>query len=95
MTNNYKNRALIWLMWLVPIAMTGWWSVIVWTVIQIILCYRYEQKEIERQVPLRERKDVIEMNKPENLTEQDKRILAYMGHGAIKVKEGEYIYDRK
>ena len=45
-----KNRFLVWLMWLIPIAMTGWWSVLIWTFVQIVLCDREEQRMIkERQ----------------------------------------------
>lgn len=95
MKNNCKNRFLVWLMFLVPIAITGWWSAIVWTVIQIVLYYREEDKEKKISIPLKERPEIVEMNKPENLTEKDKRILSRMGSGWIKVREGEYMYDRE
>lgn len=39
-------------MWLLPIACTGWFSVFVWTIIQIVLLFRDEKcmQEVERKV---------------------------------------------
>ena len=89
-----KNRFLVWLMYLIPIALTGGFSIIVWTVVQIFLC----NKEIEKRKmcgkPLKEREEVIEMNKKENLTEKDLEIMKKTG-AAIKLKEGVYLYDWK
>ena len=42
-----QNRFLVWIMWLAPIAMTGWWSVFVWTAIQIVLCDKQEKRRVE------------------------------------------------
>ena len=89
-----NNRFLVWLMWLVPIAMTGWWSVYVWTIVQIIIYVSQTEKQKEFKKPVRERRNVVELNKQENLTERDKQILD--GNSKlIKVGKGVYYYERK
>lgn len=89
-----KNRFLVWLMYLIPIALTGGFSIIVWTVVQIFLCNKEIEKRKMCSKPLKERKEVIEMNKKENLTEKDLEIMKKTG-ATIKLKEGVYLYDWK
>ena len=88
-----KERFTVWLMFLIPIAFTGWWSVIVWTMVQIALCNNQCEKRNERKVSLKEKPEIIEMNKEENLTEEDKLFMKETG-ATIKLKEGVYGYDR-
>lgn len=94
MKNIYKNRFLVWLMFLVPIAFTGWWSVIIWTMIQIVLCADQIEKQTEFQKPVRERKDIKEMNNPKNLTEKEKEILKNNPRW-VKVAEGVFMIENK
>lgn len=89
-----RNRFLVWLMFLVPITFTGWWSAIVWTVVQLVLCCNQMEERKEKSVPLKERPSIAEMNKPENLTEEDLEFMKRTG-ATIKLGEGVYIYDRK
>ena len=89
-----KNRFLIWLMWLIPIACTGWFSVWLWTFAQIFL-YKKEQNECQRlQKPIKEREEFIEMNKKENLSEHDQHVLA-ANKKLIKVGDGVFLYEDK
>lgn len=89
-----KNRFLVWLMWLIPIACTGWVGVVTWTVIQICLANDEEKHCKELKIPVKERDDVKEMNKEENLTEHDKFVMENT-KGLIKIDEGVYYYERK
>ena len=61
------NRFLVWLMWLVPIAMTGWWSVFIWTAVQIVLCDKEEKRRVEH-------RKVVEEKAKERKEQHDKRI---------------------
>lgn len=89
-----KNRLLVWLMYAVPISLTGIHGLAIWTLVQIILYSREcsERKEMSR--PLREREEIIEMNKEENLSKNDKEFLK-ANHEFIKISEGVWIYERK
>lgn len=94
MKDIYKNRFLVWLMWLFPIAATGWLSITIWTIIQIVICYQETEKQAEFEKPIRERRMIIEMNREENLSEKDKQILKN-NPNLIKVGEGVYINEGK
>ena len=95
MRHTRENRFLIWLKWSIPIALTGWWSLVVWTAIQLALCHREEEKIKLHQLPLSERPDIKIMNEPKNLTEEEKRFIAGHGENFYKIGEGVYRYDRK
>ncbi len=64
------NRFLVWLMWLVPIACTGWLSVIIWTVIQLILCDKESEKERECEIIREHRKEIQKKKQEENIQYQ-------------------------
>ena len=89
-----KNRFFVWLMYLVPITLTGWTSVIAWTVIQIMLCKKEKENRIEKKMPLKERRDIVVKNIPENLNEKDLEIMKKTG-ATIKLREGVYVFDWK
>ena len=89
-----KNRFLVWLMYAIPIACTGLFSLCIWTWIQIALYCHETNKYKVKKVQLKERGCVVEMNKMENLTEKDLEIMKQTG-ATIKLKEGVYGYDRK
>ena len=87
------NRFLVWLLFVPVIAITGWFSLFVWTLIQIFMyCIESEQTE-ERSKPLHQRKDVVELNKKENLTEAEKEFLRN-NPCFIKTSKGVFIFDR-
>lgn len=90
----FRERFLVWLMWLVPIACTGWISIVAWTVVQIMMYNSQVEKSKELKKPLRERPDIIEMNKEENLTEKDKAMMRNT-KGLIKIGDGVYYYERE
>lgn len=90
----FRERFLVWLMWLVPIACTGWISIVAWTVVQIMMYNSQVEKSKELKKPLRERPDIIEMNKEENLTEKDKATMRNT-KGLIKIGDGVYYYERE
>lgn len=90
MRDIFKNRFLVWLMWLVPIACTGWFSVYVWTLIQICLCILTVKEEAEKSIPPWKDKRIVELNRNENLTKDDK--LYILSHGAQHYKIGENTY---
>lgn len=88
------NRILVWLIFVPAIAVTGWFSLFVWTLVQIFMyCIECDKQE-ERSKPLRERRDIVELNKEENLTERDKAFLKN-NPGYVKVGKGMYVFDRK
>lgn len=94
----YKNRFIIWLMWLVPIACTGWISVIAWTIVQIMMC----NSKIEEQKAREENKR--KMNEPfkvtpkmreinMNLTKEEKELRDKIGGRCfMKTEEGWWAY---
>ena len=69
----YKNRFLVWLMFLVPITFTGWSSVIIWTVIQLALCESQYEKQKEYEAIEKERRIKNEKIKEKNKQDQIKR----------------------
>ena len=89
-----KNRFLVWLMFLVPIAFTGWWSVMIWTMIQILLCSNQTENQKERKrIEKKEREEVIQLKeeKRQEQIELDRKI-----GNKFTVIDGEvYIFDRK
>ena len=89
----YKERFLVWLMFLLPIACTGWVGIAVWTGVQIAILNDQLEKRKELDIPIRERSHIKKMNEPENLTELDKHYLK--DPRCIKIKEGVYYYERK
>ena len=94
MKNIYENRFLVWLMWLVPIACTGWLSVIIWTIIQAGILGWQSSSEKEFKKPVKERGVIMEMNKDKNLTLKEKEILKN-NKNFIKIGEGVFLYERK
>ena len=97
MDNIKKNRFLNFLMWAVPISFFGLPWLVVWAVVQFSKGKEEIQRNRDVKVPLLERPDIAEMNKEENLTEEDKAILAgnkYDKVGRkIKIGEGVYTYE--
>ena len=90
-----KNRFLVWLMWVPVFWCMGYAALIGWTLVQFLLLGDEKKERSYYQLPIEERPDIIEMNKPENLTEDDKLFfschLQYTkerGQGWIKVREG-------
>lgn len=65
-----KNRFLVWLMYLIPIAFTGWFSVIIWTVIQLVLCDRQVERRKECKVVRTEKRSVEKEQKEKRMQEQ-------------------------
>ena len=57
MNENQKNRFGIWLLGVIPIACTGWFSVCVWSMIQLYLYFRENKNEIHRK-DIREKKSI-------------------------------------
>lgn len=85
MNDKDKNRLFVTLIFLIPAMLTGPLGLGVWLSIQFNI-WRKEKKE---KVPLTKRPDIIEMNKPENLTEQEK-MMSNNGK-FIKIKEGSFV----
>lgn len=86
-----EQKFLIWLMWLVPIACTGWFSVVVWTIVQVVGYTKAIQVKYDKSLPIEERPEIIEMNKLKNLTNYDKWMLA-INTDCVKVGEKRYRY---
>lgn len=66
-----KNRFLVWLMFAPFLFLFGLPVLIGWSVVQICICNKEKKEEKIRQMPIQLRPEIIEMNKPENLTESD------------------------
>lgn len=75
MKDIYVNRFLVWLMFLVPIFLTGWWSVIVWTIIQLCLVAKEEDEYVSWIKRLKHDPANVKFNLPENLTKYDMMYL--------------------
>lgn len=89
-----KNRLLVWLMYAVPISLTGAHSLAIWTLVQIILYHKECDEREELNKPLKEQEEIIEMNKEENLSKEDKKVMnSYPG--SYKIAEGVWVYERK
>lgn len=94
-----RNRFLVWLMYFVAFFCTGPIGIALWTGAQLYK-YNQEKKEYEySHTPIRKRVDIIEINKKENLTNEDK---AFMKNRPNLVKIGKtmggctiYLYDRE
>lgn len=89
-----KNRLLVWLMYAVPISLTGAHSLAIWTLVQIILYHKECDEREELNKPLKEQEEIIEMNKEENLSKRDQEFLK-LHPGYIKVGERTWVYERK
>lgn len=90
-----KNRFLVWLMWAPAFWCIGCPALIGWTLVQFLLLRDEKEERSYYQLPMEDRPDIIEMNKPENLTEDDKLFFSChiqytkeKGYGWIKVREG-------
>lgn len=97
--NNKKNRFLIWLMWAPLFWCMGYAALAGWTLIQLLLLRDEEKVTLNRKIPMQDRPEIIEMNKPENLTEADKLFFSChiqytkeRGHGFYKNGQGAYGY---
>lgn len=89
MNNVFKEKFYTWLMWLLPIACTGFQGVVFWTV-WIFCSYRSKVEQNKMlNIPLQDREEIKEMNRNENLNKHDKEILSKCP-GHIKVAEGVY-----
>ncbi len=96
--NNKKNRFLIWLMWAPLFWCMGYAALAGWTLIQLLLLRDEEKVTVNRKIPMQDRPEIIEMNKPENLTEADRLHFSHSpqytkerGYGWLKVGEGVYM----
>lgn len=92
MKQNAKNRFLTWLMFIIPISFCGAIFAVMWTVVQIMLYIGETKESRESHKPLREREDIREINKPENLTEEEKYMIETFK--LIKTGDGVYHFDR-
>lgn len=97
--NNKKNRFLIWLMWAPLFWCMGYAALAGWTLIQLLLLRDEEKVTVNRKIPMQDRPEIIEMNKPENLTEVDRvhfscdpQYTKERGCGWLKIGEGAYKY---
>lgn len=101
-----KNRFLVWLMFAPFLFLFGLPVLIGWSVIQVCICNKEKKEEKIRQMPIQLRPEIIEMNKPENLTEADIKYFDFYeqytkekGKGWIKVTSGvpsyEYVEDEE
>lgn len=94
MKDIYMERFLVWLMWLVPIALTGWGSVIVWTAIQLILCCRDEERRERNQKNERERIKKKKELEDENIKRQI-ALAEEWGKDWMVINGEVKMYDRK
>lgn len=86
-----ENRFLVWLMWIIPIACTGWFGICIWTMIQVLMCCKESDRREKMEKPIFERRpDLAELNKEENLSETDKW---WREQGFLKTENG-YIRER-
>lgn len=66
-----ENRILVWLMFAPFLFLFGLPVLVGWTVIQLVIYDKDKKKYNYYNTPLQDRPEIIEMNKPENLTEED------------------------
>lgn len=90
----YENRFLVWLIFLLPIACTGWVGICIWTGIQLAMLSDERETRKRINTPIRERAHIKEMNDPKNLTEEEKEYLRICPE-MVKIGEGMYCYDKK
>ena len=74
-----KNRFLVWLMFAPFLFLFGLPVLVGWSIIQLCMCNEEKKEEKIRQMPIQLRPEIIEMNKPENLTEADIKNLDFYG----------------
>lgn len=94
-----ENRILVWLMFAPFLFLFGLPVLVGWTVIQLVIYDKDKKKYDYYNTPLQDKPKIIEMNKPENLTEED---IEYFEHnpqytkerkwGYLKVADGNYRY---
>lgn len=92
------NRFLVWLMWAIPIACTGFFGIIIWAVVQMCLCKKEMNAEKERNTPAWLKPNIVEMNTNKNLTTEEKLfIYRHLGYyykiGIDKNGHTRYQYD--
>lgn len=82
---NYKTKDwfLLWLMFAIPTAVTGW-GIVVWTIFIVYSANSNKQKKKLQQIPLRQRQSVIAMNN--NLSSDEQLFIAqYPGYLKIGI----------
>lgn len=90
----FKNRFLTWLMWIAPIACTGWHSALAWTLIQLFIYNKEMERSKKVNTPLSQRPEYIEMNKRKNLS-ADEIFFLDTHPGMVKVGRDDFRYDKR
>lgn len=94
-----ENRILVWLMFAPFLFLFGLPVLVGWTVIQLVMYDKDKKKYDYYNTPIQDRPEIIEMNKPENLNEED--IEYFKSHpqytkgqkwGYLKTNSGFYAY---
>ena len=76
MKDIYKDKFIIFLVFLPVIAMTGWFSAFVWAAFQLCTATQANNNDNDRVRKLKQEDYIISLNKPENLTKANKEFLA-------------------
>lgn len=94
-----ENRILVWLMFAPFLFIFGLPVLVGWTVIQLVIYDKDKKKYDYYNTPLQDKPEIVEMNKPENLTEKDIAFFKYNPQytkerkwGYLKVADGIYDY---
>ena len=89
-----RNRILVWAMYFIVFFCMGQFALICWTVYQLCKCSEEEKEYEEKQIPIRERSGIIKLNKEENLTEEERRLLR-ANPEFVKIGKGVYLLEDK
>lgn len=94
-----ENRILVWLMFAPFLFLFGLPVLVGWTVIQLVIYDKDKKKYDYYNTPLQDRPEIIEMNKPENLTAEDidffktnKQYTKEQKWGHLKINTETYAY---
>lgn len=89
-----KNRFLVWLMYAVPIACTGWFSLCIWTVVQIMMCCAEQEKRKECNV-IKSKRQRIEKEEADKKVQQQVELAKQFGKKYYIVDGKVYMFDGK
>lgn len=84
MKSMFKNRFIVWMMWLLPISLTGIVGIIIWTTIQIMISIS-QANDIK--IPFEQKAEIKMLNNPKNWSDWDMKIKSQYPN-AIKIDEG-------
>ena len=94
-----ENRILVWLMFAPFLFLFGLPVLVGWTVIQLVMYDKDKKKYDYYNTPYQDRPEIIEMNKPENLTVEDidffetnPQYTKEQKWGYLKIKNKTYAY---